>query len=180
MMRNSNIIFSSKKWKNYFILYLLFFLFVLIVELLPRSWEFFNNVYTYYDIQDLDKEKQVLLSKNKLLKKENSYLNQSIINSVKYNKETNLSSIISIIDDYSNRSGASIISIIPENLFEKENLRIQPIGIELSSDYEGLYNFIRYLEISQKVFSIKSINITPVPNPDSLNIKLKLWSYLNI
>ncbi len=61
------------------------------------------------------------------------------------------------LNKIANKSKINISSIKPRKLKSNENLWLQPIELEVYSNYEEVYNFIRFLENSEKVIVITEV-----------------------
>ena len=173
---------KSKKWKN--IIALSFFLFAVLIfsDIIP---DYSNIAIIGYDlfiqkrkIEESENNKQTIREleiKNKNLKLE---INKVVSN---YKENKNLSSVISFLDLAAKESKAKLTSIRPRKLEKKDNLWMQPVEINISSSYENIYNFTRYLESSSKVAVLNELNFKPegILKPE-LKLKAEIEFYLNL
>ncbi len=151
---------KSSKWKNIITLTSLFFLFVILFDIVPKYYDLISSGVVL--LFNGNVEEQLNNTSNKLssLEIENKKLKVNI-NSMASNYEADkkVSAIISLIDISAKKSNAQISEIIPGISQRKDNLFLQPVKVNLTSDYESLFNFIRQLENSNKVLVLKSISI---------------------
>ncbi|MFO7445406.1 MAG: type 4a pilus biogenesis protein PilO [Ignavibacteriaceae bacterium] len=176
------MLIRNKKWKNYMVLSAGFTILVILFEILPG----YNNLISmgielYNRGAEIEKGEKNIVRENNLTL-ENKQLRQQI-NSLISNYEENqrISSIISFLDEAAFGKGVDIASIKPGKIVKKDSLWLQPMEVNLDSDYEGLYNFVRHLEKSSKVVLIKELDFIPkAPLNDSLRITANLEVYLNL
>ena len=156
---------KSKKWKN--IIALSFFLFAVLIfsDIIP---DYSNIAIIGYDL---------FIQKRKIEESEN---NKQTIRELEI-KNKNLSSVISFLDLAAKESKAKLTSIRPRKLEKKDNLWMQPVEINISSSYENIYNFTRYLESSSKVAVLNELNFKPegILKPE-LKLKAEIEFYLNL
>ncbi len=173
---------KNKKWKNINISIIVIIVLILFFEILPRIWdlgktsiEFIENSKKLEKIDEVDSKLKELTIENRNLK---AVMNKIVSN---YEENKNISSTMRYLNDISNKSHISISSIKPLKLNKRENLWLQPIEIEFYSNYEQLYNFIRFLEYSKKVMLITEITVVPkIITHNKLKVITKIDVYLNL
>lgn len=98
-----------------------------------------------------------------------------------YDKELETSTLLTLLDSIALKSRTSITEILPHKLSQKDNLWLQPMELMLKGGFENIYNFVRFLENSEKVILINSIKLNPKKQKDSkLAAYLMIEVYLNI
>ena len=173
---------KTPKWRNMVILILCFTMLVVVFEVFPGILNNADLVFEWIEqSSQIDKSDEI---ENRLtgVKQQNSQLKSYINNIVSnYEEAQNSSSILKMLDEIATRSKVDIEIIKPKTIIQRDNLWLQPIDIVLTSQYENYYNFIRFLENSQKVVLVKEIFIES-GNSDGveLQISLKLEVYLNL
>lgn len=176
------MLINNNKWKNIILLVGGFTIVVILFEILPRladtSSMFIDWIEQHNKIEQtgsIDLQIKDLTVKNNYLKKEITYYVSN------YEENQQLSSILSLIDEISSKTNIIVESIKPGKIEKKNNLWLQPMNINLSGKYEDFYNFIKFLESSQKVVIIKSIQIKPENQAAGvLSINTNIEVYLNI
>jgi Tfp pilus assembly protein PilO len=158
------------------------FVLVIFSDLMP---DYSNLVSTGYDlfiqkkkVEESENNRQVIHEleiKNKNLRLE---INQVVSN---YEENKNLSSVLSFLDKAAKESKIKFTSIRPKKLEKKDNLWMQPVEVNISSSYENIYNFTRYLESSSKVAVLKELSFKPekILKP-KLEMKAEIEFYLNL
>ena len=167
------MLIKNKKWKNYILGTLSFFVLILLFEIYPRVSNILSLGYDLYERYAKTKEAEQnnlnennFISENKKLKLQ---INSFVSN---YEESQKISSIISFLDDIASKNDIEIAAIIPGKVEKKNNLWLQPIEININSNYEGMFNFVRSLEKSPKVILLKGLDFKPIkPKNDSLNVK---------
>ncbi|MDP4196305.1 MAG: type 4a pilus biogenesis protein PilO [Bacteroidota bacterium] len=173
---------QNKKWKNYLILTIISFVFILFFDIVPRFYSaisLISNVITEKD--KISKEAESEKSEKDLLA-ENRFLKSEMKNTLSgYDGKGNISSVISMLDSIANLSDVKITSIKPQKTYKKDNLVLQPIEINIMTKYEMAYNYICFLEKASKVVLIKDLNIKSKERcKDSLSVKTGIEVYLNL
>jgi Tfp pilus assembly protein PilO len=175
------MLIHNKKWKNYIVLSLAVAVIIVLLEIIPRYAGLVSLCYDFYlrgantnETNNIETEKK-LSAENKNIKEK---INKLITSSEDNQK---ISAIISLLDEAAYGKGVDIASIKPINIKKQENLWVQPIEVNLYSDYEGIFNFVRHIERSSKVILIKELDYAAkVPLNDSLLVKACLEVYLNL
>lgn len=169
----------NRKWKNIITLSTIFFLFAMLFKVIPEYSEIIASTVNIIFSGDIKEEvnesdgqlKQLNMEKMKLIKYSSSLVSN--------NKNSNLSSIISLLDNSAEKSGSKIINIDPREAEEKNDLYFQPIGIVLNADYEKIFNFVRFLENSERVIRIKNLTLKEKESKH-LIVNIELEAYLNL
>jgi Tfp pilus assembly protein PilO len=176
------MLIKNKKWKNYLLATLALFVLILLFEIYPRVSNILTLGYDLYkrnakteEAEQNNLNESNLITENKKLKLQ---INSFVSN---YEESQKISSIISFLDDLAARNDVEVTEIVPGKVEKKNNLRLQPIEININSNYEGMFNFVRSLEKSSKVIVLKELDFKPIrPISDSLNVKANLEVYLNL
>lgn len=173
---------KNPKWRNLFLLVLGFTIIVIFFEVIPRILNDITLISDWIEQSNrIDRigevEKALEISK-----KENSRLRKNIGSIVSnYEDKQKISSVLSSIDNIAKKAKVSLDRIIPKEVSYRDNLLLQPIEIELTSQYENYYNFIRFLENSPKVIIVKEIAVHQLESGSKyLKIDTKLEVYLNL
>lgn len=173
---------NNSKWKNITVSIIGFTLFILIFELMPRIIDLGS---TYFDWLSNNKKLKASTSieeelldeniKNKNLKK----MLKNIVSD--YEQDKNISNVMNYLNNIADKSNITIASIKALKLKQNNNLWLQPVEIEFTSNYEELYNFIRFVENSSKVILLSNLNCKPkVLTKNKLDSKILLDVYLNL
>ena len=172
----------TKKWKNISLAAILLTAIILIFEIIPRFISVFVSVVEIIEQDDKISDSENADMEIKLLALENKKLAQGINRLVSdYEENSKMSSVISLIDSLALLNSMRISSIIPQKIMKTGNLWKQPIEININGSYENFFNFVRYLESSQKVIVIDKINIKSERiHSKELDIQLSLDAYLNL
>ena len=181
-LRQNIMQIKNKKWKNIVVLVLTGTLFILVFEIIPRLLDNADLVYRFIvqkykvgSIQNIEEEISRCNLENKALMKQTGFIVSN------YERDKNISNILSIVDSAAFMSKTSIREIKPSKIIKQNNLLRQTVDIYLSAGYENFYNMLRFLESSSKVMVVRGFLISSGKNDkDDLNIKLELEVYLNI
>ncbi|MBU0475266.1 MAG: type 4a pilus biogenesis protein PilO [Bacteroidetes bacterium] len=173
---------NNKKWKNINVIIIVFTIVVLFGEILPRIWDLSSLTINWInDTNKLDKVTAIDANLYKLTetnKKLKSQINQIVSD---YEENKNISTTMRYLNNIAKKSNISITSIKPSKLKSNENLWLLPVELEFNSNYEELYNFIRFLESSEKVILVTEISINPITiTQQKLKVLTKINVYLNL
>lgn len=173
---------KTKKWKNIILLSLFLFVIIIFSEIIPKYSDLLSMSYDLIEQKIRSKESEENKSEMNKLLSENKNLKIEINNIVSdYEENKNLSSVLNFLDTAAKESGVSFTSIKPMQLLRKDNLWLQPVEINISSKFENIYNFTRYLESSSRVAVLKELQFKPEEMLSSkLNVKANLEFYLNL
>ncbi|MFH0736280.1 MAG: type 4a pilus biogenesis protein PilO [bacterium] len=134
------------------------FLLVVVIETLPRSISLISNYFQYLSQKsivdnksDTDTRLIEVQTKKSLLKES---INKMVTND---DNDYRLSSIISLFNLYAEKSMVDILSLKPGKISKEGDLKVQRVELILNSNYEQLYNFVRFIENSEKVIRINEI-----------------------
>lgn len=172
---------KTKRYRQLLVVTFMVFIFLMIFEVVPRVSSFTGLCYSLYIQQrDLTESDTNNLFENKLAG-ENRKLSSEIKHiAAEAGKDQTLSSIITYLDEIAAESNADIIAIKPGKLYEKENLRIMPLELTISADYEGIYNLLRFAENSDKIILFREIVIKSTEEGNGLDTKARIEVYLNL
>ena len=174
--------FNNTKWRNLFYLIAGFSLFVLILEIIPRTWDLTGNIAEWISssnkIDMLNEQEQKLgeitIRNNRLKDEINSIVSD-------YEENKNISSILNELNGIASASKVKITNIKPEKIEKDKNLWLQPMEINIESNFDGIYNFVRMMENSSKVIVVKSIDIRSIKTLSGyLNSNVNIEVYLNL
>ena len=176
------MIIKNKKWKNLNLLIIAFTLVILTFEVLPRVWdigklvtELISNSNKLERLDEIDNNLLDLNIENKNLKRQ---LGEIVSD---YKSDKNISTTMRYLNEIANKSKLKITSIKPVKLKNNDKLWLQAIELKFYSNYERLYNFVRFLEHSPKVILLKEIKVKPkVKSRDKLEIVVNIDVYLNL
>jgi Tfp pilus assembly protein PilO len=173
---------KTPKWRNMVILVLGFMAIVLFFEIVPRLMNTTSLVFDWIDQSRQIEQSDRVAKQLQLAKQKNSdvkgYINGIVSD---YEESQNASSILQMLDEIAAKSKVNIATIKPRQIVQHDNLWLQPIEVELISKYENYYNFVRFLENSQKVVLIKEIFMERENSVNgSLQIRINLEVYLNL
>ncbi|MBK7980281.1 MAG: type 4a pilus biogenesis protein PilO [Ignavibacteriae bacterium] len=172
----------NKKWKNINISIIGFTVFVIVIEFMPRFLNLGSQ--TFNVISDKIKLKETSSIDNNI--KEQSLINKNLVSQLKqivsnYEDDKNISTVMQYLNNIANKSNIKISSIKALKLKQEDKLWLQPVEIEITSNYEQLYNFTRFLEYSSKVILVNKLTSIPkTATKETLNTKLLLDVYLNL
>jgi|GEM_PF-3401289 Tfp pilus assembly protein PilO len=173
---------KNKKWKNYIILTWVLFAMVFLFEIIPDYSALFSNLYDILNKNELKNDLNNCQMKINSLNIENQKLKSMIsgsITDVDNNKD--VSSVLSFLDDISQKSRANIAMLKPGVITKSDNLYVLPIEIEMNAGYCGIYNYFNFLESSSKIVTIQNLEIrSKVLLTDTLTAKADLNIYLNL
>lgn len=172
----------NKKWKFVNIAALGFFALLFFFEFMPRYMSLFEQITNYISSVNEGNTLAQNIQELKLVKNENqrikTNINQLISN---YKENKNLSGILSYLDENAMASDIKFKEIKPGELKRQDNLWLQPIEVTLATKYENIYNYLRFIESSNKVILVNELTMEPVSDSrDSLNINIKFEVYLNL
>lgn len=174
--------FKNSKWKNIVLLSSVFFVIVILFQIFPDYAGLIHKVKTLVEqkdeISEGKKNQKILtnvLNRHKDLKNEiGSYVSN-------YNENKNISSIITILYNAAKKCNLTISSIRPSKVLQKNNLWLQPMEINFSTDYQNTYNFIKFIEKSRKVIIVKDLEmISSSKKKVNLDVKARIEVYLNL
>jgi len=176
------MLIKTSKWKNLSIMIIILFAAVMFLEIYPRTKFLVISSYNLIkqnnyaeNLSDIEYDLKFLDAEYIRLKSEIG----SIVTEYKENQK--LSDLFAMLDETASHSKVKIKSIKPGKISEKENLWLQPMDITLTGNYVNIYNFIRFMEYSDKVTIIKNVEITPDKNRfTKLEAKIKMEIYLNL
>jgi Tfp pilus assembly protein PilO len=176
------MIIKDNKWRNLIILFCGLFLIAMIFEIIPDYTTLFTQVYNLIiqnnELSEGQKNKtmlnQILMKNEELKSRINSYVSS-------YNENTNVSTIITLLYNTANKCNISITAIRPSKIFKKNNLWLQPVDVDFSSNYENTFNFVKFIERSRKVIIVKQLSmVLSQEQKEGLDIEAKLDVYLNL
>ncbi|MFA8344335.1 MAG: type 4a pilus biogenesis protein PilO [Rhodothermaceae bacterium] len=176
------MLIKTPKWKNLSIMIIILFAAVMLLEIYPRTEVLVISSYNLIkqnnyaeNLSDIEYDLKSLDAEYIRLKSEIG----SIVTEYKENQK--LSDLFAMLDEIASDSEVKINSITPGKISEKDNLWLQPIDIAVTGNYVNIYNFVRFMEYSDKVTIIKSIDINPDKDKLSrLEAKIKMEIYLNL
>ena len=173
---------KNKKWKNIILLLCGFTIVVLLFEIFPRALGTFSLASEWMEQSDQIERLGEIETRIEMVSKENSSLKEDISSIVSdYEDNQKISSVLSLLDEIANGTNVNIEAIKPQAIVKRDNLWLQPIDMTITSKYENFYNFIRFLESSQKVVLVKDIYLKHENSVTGmLNINTKLEVYLNL
>ena len=173
---------SNKKQKRLFLLVTSFFILIFAVEIIPRfmdlSVKSINHFANQYKISSSDEYDNII--ETKTIK--NTLLQKKIAQIVSdYEESKKISSIFKILDKQASKADLQINSITPLKLSKKENLWLLPIKIKIKSNYEKIYNLVRFIENTSKVVVFKNKKKKKKTfTDDKVEVELLIDVYLNI
>ncbi|MCB0749454.1 MAG: type 4a pilus biogenesis protein PilO [Ignavibacteriae bacterium] len=173
---------KNKKWQNINIGIIGFTLFIILFDFIPRVMDLGSNTFNLVSDKiklnqnnEIDTELLQLSTKNKAIK--NQF--KQIVSD--YEDDKNISTVMQYLNNIANKSNIKISSIKALKLKQENKLWLQPVEIEITSNYEQLYNFTRFLEHSSKVILVNKLTSIPkTATKETLNTKLLLDIYLNL
>lgn len=176
------MLIDNRKYKNTILATAIFTLLLLLFEIIPNYTGLVASVVTVLEQNSEIERIAENESEIEELTRQINMLESSVYNNVTaINKSRNLSSVISNLDSLSGKSKIKNLAFKPGEVKKENNLLIQPIEINLKSEYESIYNFIRFLENSARVIKIKELSLKPVkPFAKSLTLTAKIEVYLNL
>jgi len=176
------MIIKNKKWKNLITVTLLFTIAVLSFEIIPRFIDIIGLSVSL--VEDSNKLNNIESIEENLVKTkvENKNLKLKMNKVVSdYKKDKNISDTMRNLNEIANRAKINISSINPQNLKKSDKLWLQSIELKFNSTYEQFFNFVCFLEHSQKVILLNEVNIKPkVIAKSKLDITAKIDVYLNL
>lgn len=172
----------SKKYKRLIAIVILFSMVILVFEIIPRffslsekSLEYITSKYKISSTEDYDLKIEMKTMENSLLQKKIT----SVVSD--YEESQKISSIFKVLDLQAKKADLIINSIAPMQLEKKNNLWLLPIKVYIKSDFEKIYNLIRFVENTSKVVVFKNMKInTPKTASEGLDVELFMDVYLNI
>lgn len=173
---------KNKRWKLIISATFGFTIVIIFFDLLPRYSALLNQAAARFDKRNSAGSLVKNQEKLRLLRIENQNLRRNINNIVTdYKENKNLSSVLTFLDEKAAESYIKLRDIKPGELKRQNNLWLQPIELNLNSNYENIYNYLRFLEGSNNVILITELSMKPANRSnDSLNIKAHLEVYLNL
>ncbi len=173
---------KTKKWKTLTIVIVVFTLFILLIEIFPRTIALVETLIEWNARVALVSNSENTATDLQRVEFENNRLKRGIERIVTdYEENKKISSIISLLNEIAGKTGPTISVIRPQEIRKSGNLWLQPIELRLSSDYDEFFNFVKMLEAAKKVMQINQIEIKPKKILKSgININMNLSVYLNI
>ncbi|HEX2982187.1 MAG TPA: type 4a pilus biogenesis protein PilO [Ignavibacteriales bacterium] len=173
---------KNKKWKNLLLSSAVAFGLLLLFEIIPGYMDIFSLSYGLISrhlkisgSSDIESSMLAAQTENKSLK-----ITLGRMTSLK-ERSGKFARLLMKLERAAKTSRASIQSLKPLNVVEKDKLLIQPVELKVSAGYEGIYNFIRYLENSSNVFVIKEAIIKNSKKPEEKpEASLIIDFYLNL
>ena len=173
---------KNKKWKNILMLLCGFTVIILLFEILPRALNTLSLTSEWIEQSDQIEMLGKIDARINMITKQNAELKASIGSIVSdYEDNQKISSVLSLFDEIAPNRNVNIEIVKPLEIIKRDNLWLQPIDMTITAMYENFYNFIRFLENSQKVVLVKEITLK---NENSVNGKIKINTtfevYLNL
>ena len=173
---------KNKKWKNYIILTWVFFALIFLFEIIPDYSALFSDLFNMLNKNELKsdlKDCELKINSLNVEKQKLKSLISGSITDVDNNKD--VSSVLSFLDDISERSRTNISMLKPGIISKSDNLCVLPIEIEMNAGYSGIYNYFNFLESSPKIVVIEGLEIKPkVLMTDTLTATANINIYLNL
>lgn len=176
------MIIKNKKWRNISLIIIVFTIMIIVFEILPRSYDLVSSYLTSVDQEKKINELEIIKLEQRNLQIEVNDLENNIsklVSNIESDKK--ISSVISLLNQLSEKAKVKIVSIKPTKIYKKDNLWIQLLDIKMESELENIYNFTRFLENTEKVISFNKLEIKSVkPAANKLTINSELEVYLNL
>lgn len=174
--------FKNAKWQNILILSCALFVLVLIFEIIPDYIALFSKVESLIErgssISEGEKNKLML---NSVVRRNKDLKNQIGSFVSNYNENTDISATMDILYKKANQCHMTIATIRPSKVMQKNNLWYQPMEIDFITNYQNTFNFVKFIEKSQKVIIVKQLNIvSSQKNKNFLDVKANIEVYLNL
>ena len=167
---------------NIYILVLgIFFSGILLLEIIPRNITASQDLLIWMFAGSLEDERDV----NDGLITNNQYsinLASKQISEIasEYDSELKLSSLYLTFNDFARLSKSEIVDVSPKEMVRENVLWKIPVTLEISGEFENLFNFINAVEHSEKVINISGFSISHNTGSKKLLLKLDLDVYINL
>ena len=176
------MLIKNKKYKNFILLTFLLFALLFVFEILPVYSDLLSMTMKVFEqnsqIEKIAENKNELDNLNKQIRKLKIRMYNNFSD---YSDSRNLSAVINLLDSLSKKSKIKNIAIKPGELKENDQLWLQPVEISLESDYENIYNYVRFLENSSRIIKMKELKFKPMKTGLSiLKLKANIEVYLNL
>lgn len=172
---------KNRKWKLIQRIVTVVTIMIFIFEIVPNASKLLSKGLDYYSINQEISNTYTNAANITRLRQENSQLKSTLLMFLTKNgKNGRLSDIVKFLNESSKEVGAEIVLIKPGTAYLENSFEIQSIDLEVQSNYNNLFNFIRKIEVCQKIIIVSILNISgKKPFSNDLILKAKLKVYTN-